>query len=258
MRALTLVIGAFVAVLALMTVPILATGSWSAFVSQVFADKGDYLRVGSSYFTIVHNQLDVLVSAVTDGERALTILHAVAVLLPIVIVVIVAWAIARARGHATARRTLRDLRGRRAAEHVPASGVEPPRRRRAARVLGDPRRGRVDARPPPLPSCATARIRPDECARVRGADRGRGALGRRLLRSARRGRGSHTSTASRFPNGSRPAPPTSAASCGITPTDRCSSCARTPASGTSPPARRTRFRSTSRRSPTSAPTASAG
>ena len=80
-----------------MVIPILATGSWSAFISQVFADKGDYLRVGSSYFTVVHTQLDVLVAAVTDGERALTILHAVVVMLPIVIVAVSAWAMVHAR-----------------------------------------------------------------------------------------------------------------------------------------------------------------
>ena len=98
MRALTFVVGAFGAVIVLMLVPIAADGAWSAFVSQVFGEKGDYLRVGSSYFTIVHNQLDVLVSAVTDGERPLSILHAGVVLLPIVIIVVVVWAFARTRG----------------------------------------------------------------------------------------------------------------------------------------------------------------
>ena len=38
--------GAFAGVLVLMVVPIVAEGSWSAFVSQVFGEKGDYLRVG--------------------------------------------------------------------------------------------------------------------------------------------------------------------------------------------------------------------
>jgi 4-amino-4-deoxy-L-arabinose transferase-like glycosyltransferase len=106
MRAFMVVGGVFAAVLVLMVIPVLATGSWSAFVSQVFADKGDYVRVGSSYFTIVHTQLDVFVTAVTDGERALTILHAGVVMLPIVIVAIAAWAIARARREARPRVTL--------------------------------------------------------------------------------------------------------------------------------------------------------
>ena len=101
-RVITSVVGAFAAVLVLMTLPILQSGSWSAFVSQVFADKGDYLRVGSSYFTIVHNQLDTLVGAVAHGERALSVFHAVVVLLPIVIVVVVVWAIARTRREARA------------------------------------------------------------------------------------------------------------------------------------------------------------
>ena len=106
LRVLLLVTGSFAAVLALTALPIVASGSWSAFVSQVFADKGDYIRVGSSYFTIVRNQADVLVSAITDGEHALSILRAVAVLLPIAIVAMVTWSIARARGEARRRTAL--------------------------------------------------------------------------------------------------------------------------------------------------------
>ncbi len=142
-RALAPVGGAFVAVLVLMAIPIVAAGSWSAFVSDVFADKGDYLRVGSSYFTIVGNQFDILVTAFGEGERALTILHAVVVMLPIVIVAISIWALVRARAHESrARRAVRVLRRRGAAEHVPAPGFEPPRGSVATRLLGDRRRGR--------------------------------------------------------------------------------------------------------------------
>ena len=45
----------------------------------------------------MHNQLDILFGAFTHGERPLSMFHAFVVLLPIVIVVVVAWAIARAR-----------------------------------------------------------------------------------------------------------------------------------------------------------------
>jgi 4-amino-4-deoxy-L-arabinose transferase-like glycosyltransferase len=102
-RALAFIGSAFAGVVVLMVVPIVADGSWSAFVSQVFGEKGDYLRVGTSYFTIVHNQLDVLGSAVTDGERPLSILHAGVVLLPILIIVVVIWAIARTPGEGRPR-----------------------------------------------------------------------------------------------------------------------------------------------------------
>ena len=67
----------------------------SAVVSQVFSDKGDYLRVGTSYFTTVARHFDILTALVTEGERPLRVLHAVVVLAPVVMLVIIEIALCR-------------------------------------------------------------------------------------------------------------------------------------------------------------------
>ena len=93
-----LVAGGFVAPLVLVALPILRSGAWNDFVSQVFADKGDYIRVGTSYATTVNNSLDSLRRVVADGGRPLDALHALLALSPIFLIITIVWAVLRARG----------------------------------------------------------------------------------------------------------------------------------------------------------------
>jgi hypothetical protein len=95
----------FAAPVAAMVVALLATGSWNAFVSDVFGDKISYMKVGTSYFDVLGHQLDLLGSVLSDEQRALAILHAGAVMLPIVMVAVVVVAILRTRG-GTRRRVI--------------------------------------------------------------------------------------------------------------------------------------------------------
>ena len=95
--------GGFVAPVTVTGVALLASGAWNSFVSDVFGDKVSYLEVGVSYLDVLERQLDVLVDALSGQQRALAVVQAVAVLLPVVTVAIAGIAFARSRGEA--RRT---------------------------------------------------------------------------------------------------------------------------------------------------------
>jgi hypothetical protein len=102
-RDVALTTAGFLVPVVLMGLAVAASGTWDAFVSDVFGDKGSYMQVGTSYLDVLGRQLDVIGSGVTGGERALTMLHAFAVLLPVLIVVVVVVAIVRSQGDARRR-----------------------------------------------------------------------------------------------------------------------------------------------------------
>lgn len=106
LRDIGVAVAGFAVPLAAMALAVVATGSWNAFVSDVFSDKVSYLKVGTSYLAVIGKQLDVLGSAMSGHERALTILHACAVLLPVVIVAVVVVALVRSRGDGRRRALL--------------------------------------------------------------------------------------------------------------------------------------------------------
>ena len=234
-----LVAGGFVIPLVLVALPIVLSGAWNDFVSQVFADKGDYIRVGTSYATTVSNSLDALRTIVANGGQPLDALHAILALLPIFLTITIVWGGATYAGapDRRPRGVLRVVHRRRARGHVPAPGIESSRRCSAPRLRRHARGGeRLPGRPAHcLLHVRHAAVPAREHHGARGNGHDRAALGRRVHQSSRDPFG--LSALPERPGGEA-APVVESRSSGLSspgqPMVACSSPPRTPGSGTSP------------------------